>query len=87
MEAKSLCLVCARFEPTPKPGVTCSFGRGRCAAFPAGIPAAIRYDLGDHRQPWPGDHGLRFVPEDPEDAAAVADWPLVPPPAEATVPG
>lgn len=75
MEGASLCLVCQRFEPAATPGVSCSFGRGRCAAFPDGIPDAIRYEV--------GDHGPRFLPE---NAAVVADWTLTPPPAEATGP-
>lgn len=35
-------------------------GGGKCAAFPSGIPSEIRLRERDHRQPYPGDHGIRF---------------------------
>jgi len=32
----------------------------RCAAFPAGIPAAILQGQHDHKRNYPGDHGMKF---------------------------
>ncbi len=33
-----------------------------CAAYPKGIPTAILDGRHDHREPWPGDKGIRFQP-------------------------
>ena len=41
----------------------------RCDAFPDGIPDAITVDGFDHRQPFDGDHGIRFELADGQDAA------------------
>jgi len=38
-----------------------------CAAFPNGIPNPILLMDHDHREPYPGDHGIRY---EPRDAAA-----------------
>jgi hypothetical protein len=38
-------------------------GKMRCPAFPgAEIPMAIRTNSHDHREPYRGDHGIRFEP-------------------------
>lgn len=49
-----LCSSCARRDYTKA---------NACEAFPepGAIPDGIWVDLGDHRAPWPGDHGLRYV--------------------------
>ena len=36
---------------------------GTCTAFHGLIPIQIWQDKFDHRQAFPGDHGLRFTPE------------------------
>ena len=45
----SYCLCCERWR-----------GRGTCDAFPDGVPMEIRLNRVDHREPYPGDGGLRY---------------------------
>lgn len=53
-----LCAACKRFGTDFEKGPVCS-------AFPDGIPERIYRDGFDHRQPFPGDGGTRFV-RDPD---------------------
>lgn len=76
VRAMPLCLVCLRLQA--KVG-----GGGVCTAFPAGIPQGIWLSEIDHRQPYPGDDALTFLPE---NAAAVRYATLLfPPPPLATL--
>jgi hypothetical protein len=52
-----ICVACQRLGPREDGEV----GVG-CAAFPNGIPDAIWGPEGfDHREAYPGDHGVRFL--------------------------
>jgi hypothetical protein len=45
-----------------------------CEAYPGGIPEEIVTNQWDHRVQQAGDHGLQFVPEDP-DEGPMPWWP------------
>ena len=36
-------------------------GEAKCPAFPDGIPRLILINAADHRKPFTGDNGIRFV--------------------------
>jgi hypothetical protein len=63
-----ICIYCKRYQPAvfPKRGLFCE-------AFPDGVPDAIRHSRVDHRQPYPGDHGLHFLPNSPQAEADAAE--------------
>jgi hypothetical protein len=57
-----VCVGCKHFHRENKDAETCD-------AFPDGIPAPILRAENDHREPYPGDHGIQFEPiEDEGDA-------------------
>jgi hypothetical protein len=45
--------------------------RRTCAAFPDGIPLEIWLGDNDHRQSYPGDHGIQFAPMTEADIEAL----------------
>lgn len=65
VNAPPICVDCKRLRPAKfkQWGLFCD-------AFPdgAGVPEAIKTSRADHRQPYPGDHGLQF--EAKSEAAA-----------------
>ena len=58
--AAPLCMWCRRY-------IRSTWSDFACQAFPEGIPDQIITNQADHRQPYPGDNGLLFDPENPGD--------------------
>lgn len=49
-----VCMSCAHFHEDAD-GLVCD-------AYPEGIPDGILTGESDHREPYPGDHGIQFEP-------------------------
>lgn len=57
LKAERTRLVAQAKQPGEEPVVAYT-----CTAFPKGIPKAIDEGRHDHREPYKGDHGVRFAP-------------------------
>ena len=79
MREPPICILCTRLHPTwtkgfdnPNPTPDDYRGQWTCDAFPDGIPDEIITNRTDHRQPYQGDGGMRFVPKN-RDSNTKAD--------------
>jgi len=67
------CFACVRLHQASDPDTGTQLA-ATCDAFPGGIPPLMGRG-GDHRNPLPGDHGLRFQQADGTQArVAFAAW-------------
>ena len=72
-----MCVVCDRIAKDR------SFS---CEAFPDGIPDEIAFRYFDHRNEYPGDNGLRFVPIDSPATEVILDFYKTVPPGGMDIP-
>ena len=54
-----MCLTCRHFHDADDEATSLT-----CDAFPDGIPEAVLTGEHDHRDPYPGDRGVRYEPLD-----------------------
>jgi len=62
----SQCRQCRKFIGMRQPNVVEAGEVFICHAFPQEIPRAVWTNEHDHREPFPGDNGVLFEPEDTE---------------------
>jgi hypothetical protein len=62
------CVLCVHWRSPLDTGVDAQ----TCAAFPDGIPAGVWNNRVDHRNPVPGDGGVRWAPRESGDE--FPDW-------------
>ena len=60
------CFACRHLRLSPAGGLA-------CAAFPRAIPADLLEGRAQHRQPYPGDNGVRFQPDPDAPADALEE--------------
>ncbi|WP_214408554.1 hypothetical protein [Sphaerisporangium fuscum] len=62
----NICDACARLRlrRNPEAETSADLWTPHCDAFPEKVPDAIFFGGFDHRNPYPGDNGIRFVLKD-----------------------
>ena len=60
-QPKSQCAACKRFRSWASEENVLGLDGPFCEAFPGGIPDEVYENQADHRQPIPGDNGVRFA--------------------------
>jgi hypothetical protein len=59
MKFASQCVFCKHLRPVERDW--------QCVTFPDGVPDDVYYNRHDHRQPYPGDQGIRWEPAEEGD--------------------